>query len=461
MGKKYIISGAGFRGFCDALELLKNPENEVHIIESAPFFGGIAYSREVKGFYVDKGVHVFDSIPKDLGEIVNEIMDGQTKEIEFVSASAFNGQVTEGFSLPDLSSLNESTKEQIKRELLQIAKEGSKEDQAQNLKEVFYTKFGDTAGAIFSQIFEKTYSISPEEIEPSGMSVTSLHRLKFLDDAEMVELKKDPWLDTVLAARRKSMAPLDDLVSLYPSDGKAMKGWCDRAVPWLEKKGAKISLGEKIISIKDKDNSVEVHTDKGTYEVDQVIWANDNIEGLASALGFEFDIKSYQYGTPMLFATMITDVDKIKDFTYVQNFNLERLTFRSASAGLYSGQVNEQGHSFITCECPAVIGSEDWEKPESIIDDLWKEMKDLGVVASNAELHDYEIVRIPSTFKPPKIGYQERVDEFYEELPKYSSRVLLRDVRPFFRRTIYNESLKLTELLDEENNDTRLQAALG
>ena len=64
MAKNYIIVGSGFRGFCDALELSKNPKNNVHIIESSKYFGGITNSIFTKGFFVDKGVHHFDSIPQ-------------------------------------------------------------------------------------------------------------------------------------------------------------------------------------------------------------------------------------------------------------------------------------------------------------------------------------------------------------------------------------------------------------
>jgi len=75
---KCIVAGAGFKGFCDALNLANEDfVDEVKIIEPAPFFGGIAYSREVKGFSVDKGVHFFDSVPRALADIVSEIMDGR------------------------------------------------------------------------------------------------------------------------------------------------------------------------------------------------------------------------------------------------------------------------------------------------------------------------------------------------------------------------------------------------
>lgn len=447
MSKNYIVVGAGFRGFCDALALLNIPGNTVHIVDSVPFFGGIAYSRAVKGFWVDNGVHVFDSVTQDLADIVNEIMEGQTRSIEFVSASAFNSVVTDGFSLPDLASLDEATKSKITMELLALAAHESTEAKAKSLQELFYARYGKTAGGIFSDIFEKVYSISPAEIEKSGMSVTSLHRLKHLDDDEMRVLKSHPWLDTVLAARRKAMGKIDDLVSLYPDTGESMKGWCDRAVTWLEKKGARISLGEKILSIETSKTGVTVKTDKQEISGHQVIWSNDNIDALARAVDFEFEALKYQHRTPMLFATMMTDAKDIKNFTYLQNFEPDGLTYRTAAAGIFSNQIREDGVSFITSECPCAIGSEAWNVAEAQMPKIWDECKRLGIVSQDAVLRDHDILRIPGTFKPPKIGFTEKVEEFCAELPKKSDRVFLRNVTPFFRRDIYLDSLKLPEMV--------------
>lgn len=451
MGQTFIVAGSGFRGFCDALALSEIPGAEVHMLEAAPFWGGLSYSLEIDGFYVDKGVHMFDSIPSSLADIVNEIMDGQTKSIEFVSASAFNNTVTDGYSLPDLSSLDEGTKARIKNELLELAKKNHDNEQFDNLSELFLGHFGQTAGEIFQRIFKKVYSIDSKFIEPSGLSVTSLHRLKFLSDAEMLELKKDPWLDTVLAARRKNMGKIDDLVSVYPSNGQAMRGWCDRAVEWLKKKGVKISTGEKIEAVKDTGRGIEVTTSKGKIKADYLVWSNDNLTALADAVGIKTDIMSYHYGTPMIFVTMMTQADKIKDFTYVQNFDPDGMTYRTAAAGLYSNQIREDGTSFITSECPAVIGSEGWEDPDGTVPAVWEECKKLGVVADNAEMKAFKAIRIPATFKPAKIGYSEQLEKLLNELPKKSNRVILRDPTIFFRRSVYLDSLRLRQMVELGN----------
>lgn len=445
--KRFLVAGAGFRGFCDALELVKIQGSEVTIIESAPFFGGLMYSMDIEGFAVDKGVHVFDSIPKELAEIVTEIMEGQVCEIDFVSASAFNGKVTEGFSLPDLDSLDdEEVKRKIKNELLEIIRKKSFQREPRSLHELFEIRYGETAAKIFSDIFKNIYAIEATEVEPQAIAQTSMGRLKFLNDEEMLQLKMtDEWLESVLAARRKTVGKVDDFVSIYPNDGKAMKGWCDRAHKWLESKGVKIFLGENIKKISDLGHEVQVETNKQSLVFDKIIWSNDNVVALGESLGVDSnEIKNYQHGTPMLFITLLTEKDKIKNFTYLQNFDPGSIAYRTAAAGIFSNQERD-GVSFITCECPAELNSEKWANPEKCIQEVWAEVKSLGVVAYDATLISGNVLKIPSTFKLARLNYSEKVAEFCNAIRKKSEKVHLRNVVPFFRRDIYLDSKKLRD----------------
>lgn len=447
MSKTYVVVGAGFRGFCDAMQLLKKPGAQVVILDREPFFGGISHSATVKGFAVDKGVHMFDGIPQDLADIVAEIMDGQVRTVDFVSVSAYNGTLTEGFSLPDLSSLPEETKQRITRELKALAPTGGGTKPTRNLADHLDNRFGNTAGGIFAEIFRTIYNVRADEVQPDAISKTSLDRLKHLDDAAMLALKaSDPWLDSVLAARRKSMAaPVDNFVSVYPDTGEAMRGWCLRAAEWLQKKGARICLGETVRSVESSGRKTVITTDKQRIEADHVVWTNDNTKALSNAMGFEFDASHLISGTPMLFAVLMTRARDIKDFTYLQNFDPGGITFRSASAGIYSNQIRN-GISFITSECPAAIGSDDWNRADTIHTDIWEECKRLKVVSENAELADYLVIRLPHTFKVAKLGYDEKIREFNAEVARRNPRVVFRDPKPFFRREIYLDSFNLAGL---------------
>lgn len=446
MEKTYVVAGAGFRGFCDALELMKIPGAKVHIIDTAPFFGGIAYSREVKGFSVDKGVHVFDSIPVALADIINEIMDGKTRSIEFVSQSAFNGAVTEGFSLPDLASLDDAIKARIALEMVRLASRQPAGTEPANLAALLRARYAETAGGIFCDIVAKVYGVDAASIEPHGILQTSLGRLKFLADEEMRVLKAHPWLDTVLAARRKSMGKIDDYVSIYPNDGKAMRGWCDRAAEWLRAKGVGVWLGEKILSLTDTGKGITVRTDKRTLEAEKVLWANDNVTALSAAFGFEDYTNKLQHGTPMVFATLLTKADAIADFTYLQNFDPQGITYRTAAAGTFSNQVRTDGTTFLTSECPIRPGSDEWNRAEAMGPEIWAEVKSLGLVKPDAELIDCDIAKFPITFKLPKLGYTAKIEEFRLDIAKRSRRVILRNVIPFFRRDIYLDSLNVRGL---------------
>lgn len=447
--RRFLVAGAGFRGFCDAIELAKIEDSEVTIIESAPFFGGLMYSLDIEGFAVDKGVHVFDSIPKDLAKIVTEIMDNQVSEIDFVSASAFNGKITEGFSLPDLSSIDDpAIKQKIKEELLEMVQTKSYNREPQNLYETFENRYGKTAAKIYSGIFKNVYAIDAAEVEPQAIAQTSMGRLKFLDDEEMLELKRsDDWLESVLAARRKTVGKVDDYVSIYPNDGKAMKGWCERAHRWLENKGIKVLLAEKIQKIEDIGKEIKVVTDKQELIFDKIIWSNDNVLALGESLGIDSsEIRKYQHGTPMLFITLLTEKKKIKDFTYLQNFDPGSNAYRIAAAGLFSNQERD-GLSFITCECPAEMGSDKWNSPEKCVEEVWREVKDLGIVSQDATLAKSNVVRIPTTFKLAKIHYSEKIDDFCKNVERITDKVHLRNVVPFFRRDIYLDSKKLRDLI--------------
>lgn len=449
MGKVYVVVGAGFRGYCDTLQLLKEPGAKIYLVDREPFFGGISYSINLKGFSVDKGVHMFDGIPRELADNVTEIMDGRVRTIDFVSVSAFDGRRTDGFSLPDLSSLPDDAKAQITAELKALAANAGRGPAPRNLRELLQARYGATAGGIFAGIFKSIYNLDAEQAQPDALSKTSLGRLKYLDDPDMVALKaSDPFLDSVLAARRQALGKVDDFVSIYPDTGEAMRGWCVRAQKWLEDRGVTMCLGQGIQSIEPAGGKLRLKTEARTIDADRIVWTNDNTQALASLLGFDFDTSAYISGTPMLFATMITKAEHIKDFTYLQNFEPGGKTYRTASAGIYSGQVDAQGNSFITSECPTPIGSERWNNHTEAHHAIWQECKDLGIISPDAPLADHAVLRLPSTFKVAKLGYDEQIAQFQAEVVRRAPALIFRDVKPFFRRDIYLDSFKVRDLVN-------------
>lgn len=435
--RKVLIVGSGFRGFCAALRLLKNPSLEVHILDTAPNFGGVMYSRNVHGFYVDNGVQMFDSVPQSLADVVTEIMNGQVSDIDFISESAFNDHVTTGFSLPDLSCLSKEVKDKISGELIELAASTPELQGYGSLQELFDRRYGCTAGQIFSEIFNRIYDIAPNKVEASALSHTSLGRLKHLCDEEMLVLKNNEWLDQVLAARRKSMGKIDDFVSIYPTAGSGMQGFCVKAMEWLTNQGVTVALGSKINKIMQAGKNLKVHTKDEVIDTDLVFWANDNIDQLMPLIGYDRVQSQSRHYTAMVFMTLITQAQEIKDFTYLQNFTTDQASFRIASAGHYSKQYTDDGLSFLTCECPVVPDSSFWDSPEDKVYDVWDECKKLNVVSDNATLMKYDAFRVRTTNRLPLVGYEQQLDSIGCHLKKHFPNIIVEGMDLFNRRQIY------------------------
>lgn len=447
MKNEIVVVGAGFRGFCACVRLLGRPNTIIHLIDPSPKFGGVMSSRSVGEFFVDFGVQMFESIPQDLANLIIEIMDGQVEDIDFVSQSAFQGKITENFSLPDLSSLNELTKNKITSELITLAAKKTNDIAPKNISELFLHRYGNTAGEIFSKIFESVYLINPNQVAPSAIDHTSLGRLKYLDDAEMRVLKSNPWLDNVLAARRKTLPKIDNYVSIYPGNGKGMKGFCEKATSWLEKKEVKLNLGQKIKSFSNIKDGIRVETDQVTIDAEYVIWANDNVEHLAELSNFNIKGIKLRHFNSMVLMTLVTQKKYIKNFTYLQDFTPETSVFRVASAGLYSRQFTKEGYSFITCECPAIINGEDWINSESWLNQVWEECKSLGVIEQEATLITSDILRVEKAQRLLLAGVDSFLDELNNHLAKNLNRLEFSGMDLFNRQQIYLHSENLKKYL--------------
>ena len=444
---RIAVIGAGYRGFCDALALC-NEGHSVTIIDSAPFFGGIMNSIVMGDFVVDKGVHFFNSMPPAMIDIVTEIMDGKVKPIGFWSRGVYGEKVTENFSLPNLESENELTKSKILNELLDLAAKNAPASEAHDLQEYFNSNFGQTAGRIFGDIFEGIYHTKACDAEQRAVKQTSLHRVKFLDDAKMMVLKDNPWLNDHVAARREALGKIDDLTSVYPSDGNGMKGWCTKASAWLEAKGVRILLNTKITKITPSEKEITISSDQEDWGFDRVVWSNDEVDDFAKMLGKDSDVGTLLKGTPLVFYSVVTKAEQIREFTYHQNFDPSSAMFRAAAAGYYGNQIDANGNSFITVECTANLDSEIWRDPNTNIQKIWAECKRDNIVDQDAEMLDYKFVKIPTSYKIRLNGYQNRFESVCDWVSEYDKRLICRKSEPFFRREIYLDSLNLPDQID-------------
>ena len=135
-------------------------------------------------------------------------------------------------------------------------------------------------------------------------------------------------------------------------------GWKQENVHFL--------LENKLENIECIDNKLNLTLSNNKIVVDKVVWANDNYSDLSEIFNLTSRPNDYFHHVPMVFVTLITDKNHIKNFTYIQNFNSDGLCNLFAASGIYSNQLSAEGLSFITAECPTTVGGKTWENYESL-----------------------------------------------------------------------------------------------
>lgn len=443
--KRILIVGTGFQGICDAAHLVGVPGLKIHMVDAAPFFGGILNSVPFNDFYIDKGLHFFSGVDAKMHEFLSEISSGGIHPIMSPPASGFGGDVVENFDLPDLSSLPVETRKQILSELLNF--DDSPLPHPVNLSQHLHDRYGPTAGGIFEGIFKKIHTLDANSITAREIQKTGLVRLKFDTDAEMLRLKSDPRLDDTLAARRPMETAADSISSFYPSGGKGMFGFAQDAQNWLSSRGVQIHLGKKIDTFSRSDTGWDVNISGAIQEYDQIVWSNGTVHQLAKILGISAQDEDPFLPVPVVFAVFGVNAADVNLDSYIQIFDPVDVVFRVGAGGIFGNQTKDDGSTFITCECPAATTSALWEGAQDSTDQIWRCLHKYDLVALDVEPNWVKILRVPRTLKLQMAGSENSLAELANRISAEHQSIFFRASPPGFRRDIFAASTQLRGIL--------------
>jgi protoporphyrinogen oxidase len=431
MKKSCIVVGGGFKGMIAAY-LLAREKVEVTLIEKAPFLGGIMYSREWNGLYVDNGVQLFDSIPQNLAEIVREVLDDQVTPIDFNYASVYKGVTTPGLAIPDLSRIDSDAQGKI---LLEMVKKLTLPEPTspQSLFDCLDHRFGSTAANLLDETMRHIYSISGKEISAEAINQMLYKRLRFLPDDMAIELKKHPELDGRIAAMRRNIGKVDDFVSLYPKR-RAMRGFCESMGKTLEKMGVTIQLNTHVEDFKIDANATCILSDGKSITANHVIWANDYHQ--LSNVWHKKDLAAHIHHVPMVVYYFAIDPKICNNYTYFHKFTPGDLVFRPSAAGLYSEQINEAGETYISVECGANSESAIWKDPDAHAQKVWDECVQMGLLKESPMSKSYVWHRVPVTHRLPKTSFFTERKQLDDAVVASNNVMVIPDPNAFVRREI-------------------------
>lgn len=421
----WVVCGGGIRAIFAAYLLIKK-KKRVIIYNKAPFLGGVLFSEEHNGFYLDKGCHIFANTKVEITDLFMELFgEDNFQPIDISIASILNGTLTEEIALPDLTSLGEEVCKNILFELLNSSVISA--TASNSLVEELKNRFGPTAVSYLAPFFEKAYQTSATDVSKYAIKdlTLSINRLKILPDNIGSLLKHIPILDDrlAIASQKNPMRFIDkaaktkyNYATFYPNK-KGLRSLCDIAKERLSQLGVEFIEGERIQAISEKDNKIHIQSATNKeLSTDKLFWAA-NIEDVGTIFSGNIDTKSYMHKVPMVLIYFFVNSEEISKFSYIHNFELETPYFRVSIPPNYCSTLAPKGKSYLCCEIPTKVNSEIWNNPVSFIQMIWHSFVQHQVVA-DIPIPEYKILKTPVSYKVPKMGWEKQVEEVRQQLPK-------------------------------------------
>ena len=452
MSKRWLVVGGGLRGIVGAY-LLARSNNEVVLIDGVNHrsdLGGALSSALWNGFYLDKGCHLLANTDDKITPVIMDLLGQENVHpVSVRYASIINGKTMDGAAIPDLSAYGEEASRDILYQLLGVVSEPAAPSE-ENLQERFNNRYGLRAGQYLAAAFRKKYQADATDIAPEALSMTPFRRIRFLNDSAADILKENPTLDERVASSSQSdpmrfwrhQAREFEYREFYPKQ-RGMRGFCENAVARLEDLGVSFQLGQPLQQVHLHPDGVSVLMPDGQQvDGEQLLWTT-GIEAVGPAMGFGNGISDYVHTVPSVLYYFAIEKGTEGPYTYVQDFDLEDLVFRASVPGTYGLNNCPEGMSYVCCEVSTHLASAEWESPEEHATRAWMELQKYGVVRCEEPI-DTLTVKVPSTYKMPKVGYQAGAEEIFQFL-RDESRVTLAEQWDFSMNDIIRSMQKLIE----------------
>ncbi len=423
----WLVVGGGFQGVI-AAALLAQKEKNIAIIDRGEGLGGVLRGKEHNDLILDFGCHVFNNDKSDVTSLMLDIMKDNHHPIFIEYAAVTEGHKREELAVPDFTFWSKEKQIAQFYEALRNAIQRTKGDNKfNNLQEWMNSGFGSEAGKIVGKIMEKACPYKASELDQSAVYRTPLACVHLMEDDETVAALKKifPELDNVLAlpSQKDEMRFYRDAQkdfeyrTFYPSE-HGMRGFGESAEKYLESKSVSFLFGKSVKSIKNAPNSGTIITldDGEEIKVQNLVWTLD--VGLLSTLLFQDNpLQDHALKVPMTLFYYFVDYDEKPNYDYIHDFRADTVAYRMSCPGFYGKQVNSKNQSYYCVEVPTATDRDVWKNPEKYYDQVWEQMKSVGIVKDGKPQESIHL-NAPMSYPMMRAGYQPFYDKIVSRVEK-------------------------------------------
>ena len=413
--KKVIVVGTGFKGMMAALKFVRKGYT-VTIIEGSNNFGGVLNSPKWDEMHIDLGCHLFFNQENELTQDILDILSYQFKSVPSNYASYFRQQITEDIAIPNFELLSSLEKKAVYYDLLYPKEAFSN---TTSLDKNYVNRFGQTASNWINQFIEKSYGIKSKELDLMANYLLPYNRIRVFPLQKALKLKEEKWYDDRIAIPRKknlkekAVQKNFSFFEYYPLK-EGMYFFCQQLREILIEEGVEIKLSHPIKSIQLKDEFF-VKTKGAIIKTPYLYWAAPQYL-LTKVFNLNIDLQSYLHQVPVILFYFTVEKESVKDYTYIQNYDLENFCFRVSIQSNYADNKIPKNLSLICCEVPSKVGSKMWENPHNYLTIIWEEVKTMGICKSSS-FQNNKVLKASTAFMLPKKGYSEQIEKVKSKLP--------------------------------------------
>ena len=392
------VLGGGIPGI---YAMYKLDDADTCLINSGKNLGGMANGFSWNNYNLDFGCRFLDG-DSNLFRFYELV--GKATELN-INYGAYNSGVLKN----DIASPEYNSKELLSQVLEELENLNPEEIEHQSsLEGVLISKFGFILGSYLSTIQKKITGHHADIISSHDyMKLPLLHRIRVLDDVISNQLKsKNDYLETILCSSLASRNQGSKQVSMYSSNTN-LRSFGINAQSYLKNRNLKFKNNFQIKKIKKNKKNFEIISEDG-----QII----ECKHIISTLGYGqisniFNLPKVNNAiyTNFNFVAIEVSIDYISDTHYVQDFDVENISYRTSNMGNYSNQIIDS-KTFILVEIP--YGH---DAPNFKIEKIIKEVIKQGILKKGAEINDYKIFDFKNIISfNSEISDYEIDDNFFE-----------------------------------------------
>jgi len=424
--------------------LLRRRGHDVTLIERAPHLGGVLYSSEWDGLFIDKGCHLLDLHHAHSKQFYDEILDQNLRSVRCTYSSVSGDGYRSELAVPDFQHLAARTRQDAVSELRSIALENP--PSGKSLADALSNRYGTIIGSMLVDYSRKMTAQDPGELDSLALvSIGPLSRIRIGSDDEMLKLKQEsPSLDAKLAASQaaiqasKGIKDKGPVRNAYPAK-KGMRGFCEAASTYLQEMGVKIRTETNLDALSTNAEAITAHissnNNQETIAADRCYWSLPLVH-LFPLTGIPDPCKNSSKPISMLIYAFRVAPDDVGDMTYIHDYRAETRAFRSSTPGLYGMQRDRSGLTYVLCEVPCRMDEAIWREPEQFTQAIQREAVDIGVISSFEAVHSTHVDRIPVAYTLPLKGAGDTNWKRLSALSDFSDRIVPGDSTAFGRAAI-------------------------